>query len=33
VDVNDESIEDTLLDLLNYSAIFLLVRKGKWPAS
>ena len=32
VDVNDESLDDTLIDLLNYSAIFLLVRKNQWPA-
>jgi hypothetical protein len=32
VDVNDESLEDTLKDLLNYCAIFILVRTGQWPA-
>lgn len=32
VDVNDESLEDTLKDLLNYCAIFIMVRNGKWPA-
>ena len=32
VDVNDESLEDTLQDLLNYCAIFIMVRKNQWPA-
>jgi hypothetical protein len=32
VDTNDESLEDTLKDLLNYCAIFIMVRKGQWPA-
>jgi len=32
VDVNDESLEDTLKDLLNYCAIFIMVRKNQWPA-
>lgn len=32
VDVNDESLEDTLKDLLNYCAIFIMVRNNKWPA-
>ena len=32
VDVNDESLEDTLKDLLNYCAIFIMVRNGTWPA-
>lgn len=31
VDVNDESLEDTLKDLLNYCAIFILVRRNQWP--
>jgi hypothetical protein len=31
VDTNDESLEDTLTDLLNYCAIFLMVRRGQWP--
>ena len=31
VDVNDESIEDTLKDLLNYCAIFIMVRRKQWP--
>lgn len=31
VDVNDESIEDTLKDLLNYCAIFIMVRRNQWP--
>jgi len=31
VDVNDESLEDTLKDLLNYCAIFIMVRKNQWP--
>jgi hypothetical protein len=31
VDVNGESIEDTVKDLLNYCAIFLLVKDNKWP--
>lgn len=26
-----ESIDDTLVDLMNYSAIMLLLRQGKWP--
>lgn len=30
-DVNDESLKDTLIDLLNYSAIAILVLEGKWP--
>jgi hypothetical protein len=32
VDVNDEALEDTLQDLLNYCAIFIMVRRGQWPA-
>ena len=32
VDTNDESLEDTLKDLLNYCAIFIMVRKNQWPA-
>ena len=32
VDVNDESLEDTLKDLLNYCAIFIMVRRNQWPA-
>jgi len=32
VDVNDESLEDTLVDLLNYCAIFIMVRRNQWPA-
>lgn len=31
VDTNDESLTDTLMDLLNYCAIFIMVRNGKWP--
>jgi hypothetical protein len=31
VDVNDESLDDTLKDLLNYCAIFIMVRKNQWP--
>ena len=31
VDVNDESLEDTLKDLLNYCAIFIMVRRNQWP--
>ena len=31
VDTNDESLEDTLKDLLNYCAIFIMVRRGQWP--
>ena len=31
VDTNDESLEDTLTDLLNYCAIFIMVRRGQWP--
>ena len=31
VDVNDESIKDTLVDLMNYSAIAILVIEGNWP--
>ena len=31
VDTNDESLEDTLNDLLNYCAIFIMVRRGQWP--
>lgn len=30
-EVLDESLEDTLLDLLNYAAIGLLVIRGEWP--
>ena len=30
-DTNDESLEDTLKDLLNYCAIFMMVQKGLWP--
>ena len=32
VDVNDESLEDTLTDLLNYCAIFIMVRRNQWPS-
>lgn len=32
VDTNDESLEDTLKDLLNYCAIFIMVRRNQWPA-
>ena len=32
VDTNDESLEDTVKDLMNYCAIFLMVRKNQWPA-
>jgi hypothetical protein len=32
VDPGDESLNDTLIDLLNYCAIFIMVRDGKWPA-
>lgn len=31
VDINDESLEDTLVDLLNYCAIFIMVRRNQWP--
>ena len=31
VDTNDESMRDTLIDLLNYSAIAILVLEGDWP--
>ena len=31
VDTNDESLEDTLTDLLNYCAIFIMVRRNQWP--
>ena len=31
VDTNDESLEDTLKDLLNYCAIFIMVRRNQWP--
>lgn len=30
VDVDDERIEDTLMDLMNYATIGYLVHKGKW---
>ena len=33
VDTNDESLDDTLIDLLNYCAIFLMVRRGEWPTA
>lgn len=29
--LDDESIDDTWMDILNYAAIALLVRQGKWP--
>ena len=32
VNTNDESLEDTLKDLLNYCTIFLMVRRNQWPA-
>jgi len=32
VDPGDESLNDTLIDLLNYCAIFIMVRDGKWPS-
>jgi len=28
---NNESIDDTLVDIINYAAILQLVRSGKWP--
>lgn len=31
VDPQNESLKDTFIDLLNYSAIALLVLEGKWP--
>ena len=31
VDTNDESMKDTLMDLLNYCAIAILVMDGDWP--
>ena len=31
VDPGDESFTDTLMDLANYAAIFILVRNKKWP--
>ena len=31
VDPGDESLTDTLMDLANYSAIFILVKRGLWP--
>lgn len=31
VDPDDESLTDTLLDLLNYCAIFIMVRNNQWP--
>lgn len=31
VDTNDESLEDTLTDLMNYCAIFIMVRRKQWP--
>ena len=31
VDPGDESLTDTLVDLLNYCAIFIMVRRGEWP--
>lgn len=30
-DIPGEAIEDTLLDVINYAAILLLLRSGKWP--
>jgi dUTP pyrophosphatase len=30
-DIPGESVDDTLIDLMNYSAILLLLRGGKWP--
>ncbi|WP_437935286.1 dUTP diphosphatase [Sorangium sp. So ce341] len=30
-DIPGESVEDTLIDLMNYAAILLLLRSGKWP--
>lgn len=32
-DANYESLEDTFMDMLNYSAIALLVLRGQWPKS
>lgn len=31
IDPDDESLNDTLIDLLNYCAIFIMVRRGQWP--
>lgn len=30
-DIPGESVDDTLLDVINYAAILLLLRSGKWP--
>ncbi|MGK4001123.1 hypothetical protein WMF31_00760 [Sorangium sp. So ce1036] len=30
-DIPGESVDDTLIDLMNYAAILLLLRSGKWP--
>lgn len=30
-DMNDESLRDTLIDLMNYCAIAMMVLEGKWP--
>src|SRR5690606_30308072 len=30
-DITGESVDDTLIDLMNYAAILLLLRSGKWP--
>lgn len=32
-EASNESIEDSYLDLLNYAAIALLVRRGLWPGA
>lgn len=31
VDVNHESLEDTFMDMLNYSAIAILILRKQWP--
>lgn len=33
VDPDDESLTDTLMDLLNYCAIFIMVRNNQWPSA
>src|SRR4051812_48154197 len=30
-DIPGESVDDTLIDVINYSAILLLLRSGRWP--
>lgn len=31
IDVNDESVEDSIIDLIDYGIILLLVKRGIWP--